>query len=202
MSMRLRVRRSVRSTTGWRTRLHPVPDGWDVLDASVSQRLGMNVHRTLHLLVATAGRGISRREFLRRASQTALAAGLAANSLLWERQHAAADEPLETGCGPHAAGCGPSDLCPDTVCILSGTTKGYCKLSVRGVRRRVNQNDHWPGDSCGTSTAHHCWRECCSGNLKRCCDCCVPTSYCSACASCSGCTAKKKCICRRIIGTC
>jgi hypothetical protein len=56
---------------------------------------------------------------------------------------------------------------------------------------------------CAPDSASNCWRECCNGNRKRCCDCCVPQQYANGGASCQSCANPKyRCICRSTIGTC
>lgn len=204
MSTRLDNRPRSRSRPSLRSRLHTLPPGWEAATPPTrTERRRERLHSSLHFVVVTTSRSITRRRFLRRTGEVALGAGLALNGWIWRGPTAAAHEPLETGCGPLAAGCGPSPICPDSQCRLSGGAEGKCRLGAAGVRTRVNTSNHWAGFSCGTDNAHHCWRECCGGNnLKRCCDCCVDPANCSGCDACSGCTGKRACICRRTIGTC
>jgi hypothetical protein len=185
------------------------PDGWELIAPSFGERVSIGLDSVLLRMTGAAARAISRREFLRRTGELAVLAGLAVAGLAWEAGPASSHEPEFNTCNPfgvnpQGGACGPSRLCPQSVC-LSG---GRCNTGIAGVRRRVDgmaDPPHWPGNDCGNDSRHHCWLECCpptgTRTKWRCCDCCVNPNQCSACtSSCGGCTTKVKCICRNDTG--
>jgi hypothetical protein len=179
------------------TRSSEAPHGWIPVQPPVLWRL---VHRADVLslqIVRAVAPTITRRRFLRRAGGVILLGSLSLSQLGRSEAH----EPLEEGCGPMSAGCGPSPLCSNGHC----RSDGECDLSDSMVRRRVNQFDnHWPGYDCGADAMHNCWQECCGVptdcKLKRCCDCCTPSTDTPACTGCAN--DRHACICRAVIGTC
>lgn len=202
-----RTRSPSQAGSRWRTRPHPVTglDGWTLVDATLPQRLLTAADRRISIAVQGAARRISRRTFLERTAEAGFAVGLTLSGILWGAGPVRAHEPdcgacncLVSGNDENPGACGPSPPCNASQCLPGGR----CNLSAPGVRRRVNADtSHWPGTSCGSSTDHHCWMECCPAGYFRCCDCCVDS--CAACStSCTGCTAKKRCICESNTGAC
>ncbi len=156
----------------------------------------------------TAGRSLTRRQFIRRAGEAAFVTGLTLSRVMWTTAPSRADG--TSACGPHPNGCGSSPICPDSVCHADPDGPGQnCDLNCGcgGVRKRVNcSSNSWSDVSapcCGGDNASNCWRENCSGTCKRCCDCCVPPSFTDGadCNQCGG-TNKRRCTCRSIVNSC
>ncbi len=168
----------------------PVSPGWEPVGLSGPQLLAFGTAERMRTLANQVGQQIPRRQFLGRASRVALAAGLGLSYWLWDTERASAIP--ETCCGPHAFGCGPSELCPDADHCNS---TGGCQLSNSAVKKRADPDGNWPGSHCPTPVNSNSWPECCQDGRKLCTDCCV--GGCGSCDSCSGqCSGKKKCICR------
>lgn len=179
--------------------LEQPPDGWMSIDPPFGQRVANKADAFGFKVTDAAVRAIDRRTLLKRIGTLGAAASLGAGRVLTGNQPSFADEPMESGCGPLNKGCGPSLLCKDIAC----NTSVNCKLSRAGVRTRASaSSNHWPGVDCVGDDVHNCWTECCSGTLKRCCDCCVEPADADGTTACGGCTGKRRCICRGPIGSC
>lgn len=166
------------------------PDGWSPLKPSRRDRIWSSVDAAVLRLADGVARGLTRRQFLKRAGQAGLVLALSTTNLLWHTGTASAD--------PCTGPCGPSPLCSNTKC-----SSGNCNLSVSGVKRRVNANTGvHEGYACGSNTANNCWVEdCCSrnGSFWNCCDCCVSGTQAPLCTpNCS----KHACICRTNLHVC
>jgi hypothetical protein len=170
------------------------PDGWQLVDPSLSDRMVERADYGLLRAADSMARWITRREFLRRAGELGLVAGLATTRVVWGKDVAQAGHVRCYQCGN---ACGPSPPCPTSRC----TSGGDCNAALSGMRYRVH--DGW---AC-TNTSGQCWiANCCnppSGHCetqqakKQCCDCCDSGSP-NNCTS--PCTNKYKCICEKGLG--
>lgn len=172
------------------------PDGWEVVDPSLSDRVVITLDSLLFSAVVRSAQAISRRDFLKRVGQVGVLAGLSMSNLLWSNRPARAD-----GLACRDADgfpCGPSPVCPDRFCRADG----QCKLAEAGVKRR----GPWESFNCASDTANNCWTEECCGpddpvpnpGHFRCCDCCVPTPENPRCDNCS----KHRCLCKNRTSGC
>lgn len=173
------------------------PDGWELLNPTPAQRVGVHLDRALLRLADSAARGTTRREFLKRTGQVGLLAGLAASDLLWSPTRAKAFHTSELckGCPP----CGPSVFCGSDDCRADG----QCQLNTPNVRRQI-----YTTGTCSSSSAHNGWTEnCCSDCsgqwhcIANCADCCTPDVTGSGTCSCTN-PQRYKCICRACASNC
>lgn len=176
-------------------------DGWRNVEqrrmTRIADRADAALIRTSDFAVAT----ITRRRLLRRAGELGLiGAGLAtlakpslARAAPWQN-----DPSVSCGYfGGGGGGCGTSGLCGVNVCNVESN----CKLDhASGPRRR----GPWPGLSCIGDQQANCWTECCGGQRKRCCDCCVGPQYAPGSLNCTGCANPnlRRCICRAQVANC
>jgi hypothetical protein len=181
------------------------PDGWIPVASSRRPKVMTWADAGVIHLAASTARGLNRREFIKKTGEVALVAGLALSDVLWGTNPSSAADGVSP-CGPNAGGCGSSPICPSSVCAPDPSGPGQnCDLTLN-VRKRVNATSGgWSDTSapaCGSDNASNCWRECCSGSQKRCCDCCVPPRFTNG-LSCTSCSQdKRRCICRSTINTC
>lgn len=184
------------------TRLDGPPDGWERLDGSLSQLAASQIDVALLRATDAAARGIGRRQFLKRAGQIGLVAGLGITNLVWDRPARASHNFREICCNTTTCdgisdqfpgACGPSAPCRDAHCA----TNGQCKLNhTHNGSSFPIQRQLYATGNCSGSNADNCWTEdCCSENgfMWKCCDCCEnhPSSN-NAC----NCAGKFRCICR------
>ncbi len=175
------------------------PDGWEVLNAGAAERLTVGLDRALLNVTGSAERGIGRREFLKRAGQVGLLAGLSVTGLLWRPERARGYAQIFNTCDPFgdppAGPCGPSGLCGADNC-----NNGQCA--------NANRKRRYAGGTCcsGCTGTDNCWREnCCNNNqwnsLIKCCDCCVNAGQPgTTCTDCIG-VARRRCNCRAKVGS-
>jgi hypothetical protein len=188
------------------------PDGWRRVSTSPVSRLVERADAgTLRAAMRLATR-IGRRDFIRRASGIAAAAGLGLTSFVWGAPNAIADG--TSACGPNEWGCGSSPICPDSVCASDPDGPGMnCdpNCGCGGVWKRVQtMTQSWSDGAgvtdCASFSASNCWREdCCStanhNRRVRCCDCCVPPQFTGG-LDCTCSSTKRRCICRSVLATC
>lgn len=179
-----------------RLRFDRPPDGWEPLEPSTAERLGGRMDALVIRMTNAAGRGLSRRNFLKRTGQVGLAAGLAMSGLLLVPGRATADFPCTTcNCqdpnNQQPGPCGPSPICAGSAC----NSESNCATSMSGITRRANSSGHWAGNFCAMPSADNCWTEPCPTGCRRCCDCCTGANMTPFCSG-SGCTSKHRCICR------
>jgi hypothetical protein len=179
------------------TRVSEAPHGWIRVRSGRLSGLAHRADMATIQIVRAAAPAITRRRFLRRAGGVIFVGSLSLSRLVGRSEAA---DPHETDCGPLSAGCGSSPLCSSGHCKANGE----CDTSDGKVRRRVNDFHQWAGFNCGADDDQNCWTECCGPpsdcNLKRCCDCCTPSTDPPMCDGCAN--DRHACICRTIIGTC
>jgi hypothetical protein len=176
------------------------PDGWPSLESRPRDALRSSADRYI-LRASDRIARITRRRFIRRTGEIAFALGVGVSQFAWIPKARAdfgpfpcnEDDPNNVLHGP----CGPSPLCDDSHC----NSNFECEVTDAGVQRRGETSftpPQWPGFDCVSDTRENCWRECCSGSLRRCCDCCTNANTTPHCTNCG--STKHACICRGNLG--
>jgi hypothetical protein len=173
------------------------PDGWEQVEASRRQRLGVRVDSAVLRLADVVASAMSRRGFLAGVG----GAGAALVTFggvrgFWGTGAAVAGHETFScdvfhGPGDQNPGaCAPWPPCPDNHCIAHPDDiigKSLCHNALGAVTWQ-----HWTQGTCGPAGAHSCWKEsCCDGHggggIAMCCDCCTTTNMgagqCSSCES-------------------
>jgi hypothetical protein len=170
------------------------PDGWDLVTRNPGSRLVDGMDSALLRMTDAAAGAVTRRGLLRRSAQVGLLGAAATGGMLSLSREAGGDI-WQGGCGPHSGGCGPSPFCTSSACYANHN----CNNQINNIRNRgVNSTNRWEGYDCIGNDSENCWQECCSGNVIRCCDCCVPPAYSQGSLGCNICPNPylKACICR------
>lgn len=176
------------------------PDGWEVVDSSWAERLGVRIDTAVLHLADAAARGTSRRAFLAGAGGlSAAAVTFAGRRLVWNTPTAEAGHQifncnnLDSG---NPGACGPSAPCLEEHCLAHSDDLGGKSLCRNALAAVVWQR--YTEGICVGADDHSCWREnCCKeyGGIAMCCDCCTNENRGSgSCTSCEDHT-RYKCIC-------